>query len=226
MKSIQTNGLTISLAFLTSCVSSPPPRVQQADVRRQTQVPIQTADQSATAARLEAQRAKELATLPSEAKNQSPSHQAEVSRQPQVPIQSAGQSATAAGFQAQRTKELATLPSQVSRQSPSRFAAGYTIDVTVEFSSTITAGENRVMVELRQGVPGASSVFDTKYFEGRSATVSFSNMPAGSYFIAIGNGDSVAVGPVRQFSNGQRVHTRVHVTPSSGNISTRSRRSL
>jgi len=51
-------------------------------------------------------------------------------------------------------------------------------------------------------------------------------MPAGSYFLAIGNGDSVAVGPVRQFSVGQSVNTRVRVTQSSGNIGTKSRSSL
>lgn len=108
----------------------------------------------------------------------------------------------------------------------SRCTASYTIDVTVELSSTITQSDNRVMVELRQGAPGASTVFDTKYFEGKTGTVSFSQMCAGSYFIAIGNGDSVAIGPVRQFSESQTVRTRVRVTPSSGNVSTRSRRSL
>ncbi len=104
--------------------------------------------------------------------------------------------------------------------------ASYTIDIEVQFSSTITQGTNRVMAELRQGEPGASSVFDTKYFEGSTATISFSKMPAGPYFIAIGNGDSVAVGPVRQFSDGQRVNTRMRVSYSSGNVGTRSRRSL
>jgi hypothetical protein len=108
----------------------------------------------------------------------------------------------------------------------SRCAASYTIDVTVELSSNITQGGNRVMVELRQGAPGASKVFDTQYFEGKTGTVSFAKMCAGSYFIAIGNGDSVAIGPGRQFSENQSVHTRVRVTPSSGNVSTKSRRSL
>ena len=108
----------------------------------------------------------------------------------------------------------------------SRNTASYTVDIEVGFSSEITQGQNRVMVELRQGVPGSSSVFDTKYFEGQTATVSFSQMPAGSYFLAIGNGDSVAVGPVHQFSYGQRQHSTVRVTQSSGNIGTRSRSSL
>jgi len=104
--------------------------------------------------------------------------------------------------------------------------ASYTIDVTVVLSSELTQGGNRVMVELRKGAPGASKVVDTQYFEGLTGTVCFSNMHAGSYFIAIGNGDTVAVGPVRQFSGGQSVHTRVRVTQSSGNVGTQSRGSL
>ena len=107
-----------------------------------------------------------------------------------------------------------------------RGTASYTINIEVAFNSEITQGQNRVMVELQQGVPGSSTVFDTKYFEGQMATVSFSQMPAGSYFLAIGNGDSVAVGPVHQFSYGQRQHSTVRVTQSSGNIGTRSRSGL
>lgn len=108
----------------------------------------------------------------------------------------------------------------------SRCTASYTIDVTVEFGSEITLNKNQIMVELRQGVPGASKVFDTRYIEGRTGTVSFPRMCPGSYFIVIGNGDSVAVGPVRHFSEGQKVHTRVRVTPSSGNISSKRRSDL
>ena len=111
-------------------------------------------------------------------------------------------------------------------QSALRGSASYTIDVTVVLSSTFTQGSNRIMVELRQGAPGASEVVDTQYFEGQTGTVRFSRMSAGPYFIAIGNGDSVAVGPVRQFSEGQSVHTSVRVTQSSGNVGTRSRSSL
>jgi hypothetical protein len=107
-----------------------------------------------------------------------------------------------------------------------RCAASYIIDVTVELSSQITQNDNRVLVELRQGSPGASKVFDKKYFEGRTGTVRFSNMCAGSYFIAIGNGETVAVGPVRQFGSNQSVHTHVQVTHSHGNIGTKSRSGL
>lgn len=107
-----------------------------------------------------------------------------------------------------------------------RCAASYVIDVTVELSSQITQKENRVLVELRQGSPGASKVFDKKYIEGQTGTVTFSNMCAGSYFIAIGNGETVAVGPVRQFGESESRHTRVRVTQSSGNVGTRSRSGL
>ena len=77
-------------------------------------------------------------------------------------------------------------PTTVAAQ---RGRASYTLDIQVQFNSEITQGQNRIMVELRQGQPGTSSVFDTKYFEGQAATVYFSQMPAGSYFVAIGNGD-------------------------------------
>jgi len=108
----------------------------------------------------------------------------------------------------------------------SQSSASYTVDVTVVLSSTFTQGRNRIRVELRRGVPGASKLVDTQYFEGQTGTVCFSGMSAERYFIAIGNGDSVAVGPVRQFSEGQSVHTRVRVSQSSGNVGTRSRSSL
>jgi len=108
----------------------------------------------------------------------------------------------------------------------SQKSASYTVDVTVVLSSTFTQGMNRIRVELRRGVPGASKLADSQYFEGQTGTVSFSGMAAERYFIAIGNGDSVAVGPVRQFSEGQSVHTRVRVSQSSGNVGTRSRSSL
>ena len=108
----------------------------------------------------------------------------------------------------------------------SRGTASYRIDVTVVLSSDLTQGSKQIMVELRRGEPGTSKVVDTQYFEGQTGTVCFSHMRSGSYFIAIGNGDTVAVGPVRHFSNDESVHTRVKVTYTSGNIGTKSRSSL
>ena len=104
--------------------------------------------------------------------------------------------------------------------------ASYTIDVTVELSSEISLGKDRMMVELRQGSPGTSKVFDTKYIDGRTGIVSFTKMPAGSYFIAIGNGETVAVGPVHQFDTGQSRRSKVRVTQTSGNVGSRSRGGL
>lgn len=114
-------------------------------------------------------------------------------------------------------------PTTVAAQ---RGRSSYALDIQVQFTSEIAQGQNRIMVELRQGLPGTSSVFDTKYFEGQTATVYFSQMPAGSYFVAIGNGDSVAVGPVHAFGNGQSLRSTIRVTYSSGNVGTRSRSSL
>jgi len=107
-----------------------------------------------------------------------------------------------------------------------RGTASYTINITVELNSNITRGENRLMVELRQGAPGNSKVVDTKYIEGRTGVVSFSNMCADSYFIAIGNGDTVAVGPVHKFSENENRRTKVRVSESSGNIGTKNRSGL
>jgi hypothetical protein len=119
-----------------------------------------------------------------------------------------------------------SLTGELTAIAQGRCAASYVIDVTVELDSQITRNESRLLVELRQGSPGSSQVFDKQYFEGRTGTVNFSKMCAGSYFIAIGNGETVAVGPVRQFGDGQSVHTRVRVTQSSGNVGTRSRSGL
>ena len=128
-----------------------------------------------------------------------------------------------AGSSPEKRDDTASAP---ARSAALLGTAKYTIDIEVEFNSEITQGQSRVMVELRRGVPGASTVFDTKYFEGPRATVNFWNIPAGSYFLAIGNSDSVAVGPVHQFTNGQTRHSRLRVTQASGNIGTRSRSGL
>lgn len=101
--------------------------------------------------------------------------------------------------------------------------ASYTIDLTVELNSEMTQGKNDLMIELRRGAVGNSTVADTKRFSGRTGIVAFTGMCVGSYFVAIGNGDKVAVGPVRQFNDAQRIHTRVTVSYSSGNVGTRSR---
>lgn len=105
-------------------------------------------------------------------------------------------------------------------------SGSYAIDLTVELSPELTQGQNNILIELRQGVVGSSRVFETRQFVGHFGTVVFSRMCAGSYFIAIGNGETVAVGPVRRFSDNQRIHTKVRVSFSQGNVGTMSRSSL
>ena len=105
-------------------------------------------------------------------------------------------------------------------------SALYTINLTVELGSDLTNGKDNVLVELRQGAPGTSKVLNKKEFAGRSATVVFSGLCAGPYFIDVGNRDKVAVGPVHDIRGGQQLNTTVRVTSSMGNIGVRSRNGL
>jgi hypothetical protein len=105
-------------------------------------------------------------------------------------------------------------------------SASYAIDLTVDLGYDLTQGNSGLMVELRQGFIGGSKSISTELFVGRTGIVVFSNMCAGLYFIAIGNGAKVAVGPSRLFTNNQHVHTSVHVTSSAANIDTMSRDAL
>jgi hypothetical protein len=86
-----------------------------------------------------------------------------------------------------------------------------------------TFGEG-VMVELRSGAPGSSHVIGTRTSSG--GQVQFGGLCAGSYFLAIGNGDIVSVTPVRNFENNRTYLSKITVTLGSGNVSRRSRKSL
>jgi hypothetical protein len=81
-----------------------------------------------------------------------------------------------------------------------------------------------VTVELRNGTPGKSKVFASRQSSG--GTVQFDGFCKGSYFLAIGNGDSVDVAPVHQYDDGNAYESRIRVVPTAGNISKRSRNSL
>lgn len=118
----------------------------------------------------------------------------------------------------------ATAPASIPKAV--KCTASYAISLTIELNSRFTNGETKILVELREGVVGHSKVFGTDHFVGRTASVGFSNMCAGTYFIALGNGSEVLVGPTRVFSDGQRVSTRLVVTGSAGNVGTRPRSSL
>jgi hypothetical protein len=105
-------------------------------------------------------------------------------------------------------------------------SASYSINLTVELSPELTNRKDSVLIELRQGSVGHSKVKDQKQFVGHSGTVIFAKLCAGSYFIDIGNGEKVAVGPIHSLSDNQHLNTTVRVSFAHGNISTMSRSGL
>lgn len=94
----------------------------------------------------------------------------------------------------------------------------------VQFNVTLQTFGEGVSVELRGGVPGTSTVVrSTRSFGG---SVNFAQLCPGSYFLAIGNGDSVSVTPVRNFVDDMIYSSRITIQRGAGNVSTKSRRSL
>ena len=98
------------------------------------------------------------------------------------------------------------------------FACSTDFNVSLE-----TFGEG-VFVELRAGTPGNSRVVRSTRTSG--GTVNFANLCRGNYFMAIGNGDSVNVTPVRYFDDDAEYSSRIVLQRGSGNVSRQSRRSL
>jgi hypothetical protein len=99
-------------------------------------------------------------------------------------------------------------------------ATACNIDFSIELQ---TFGEN-VNVELRSGAPGRSRAVASHRSQG--GRVSFDKLCSGSYFLAIGNDDSVSVTPVRQFESDYRYTSKITVQRGSGNVSKKSRKSL
>ncbi len=81
-----------------------------------------------------------------------------------------------------------------------------------------------VTIELRNGTPGSSRLFASQQSSG--GTVYFNGFCTGSYFLAIGDGETVDVAPVHQYNDGHSYQSRIRVVPHAGNISRRSRNSL
>ena len=102
----------------------------------------------------------------------------------------------------------------------SAFALACSIDFTITLD---TFGEG-VTVELRNGVPGNSKVVKTQRSSG--GTVYFGGLCSGSYFLAIGNSDTVNVTPVRQFEDFASYTSSIKMQRGSGNVSKKSRSSL
>ena len=129
-------------------------------------------------------------------------------------------------------KPAAVVPEPADRGPGLRFdiaancSASYTIDLTVELSPELTNNQQNILIELRQGAVGNSKVVDTKQFAGHTGTVVFSGLCDGSYFIDIGNGSTVAVGPVHVLRNNEDIHSTIQVTFSEGNIGTMNRSQL
>jgi len=95
-----------------------------------------------------------------------------------------------------------------------------------ETSYTITLqtfGEG-VRVELRNGSPGSSKLLNSSF--SRGGQVAFYQLCPGSYFLAIGNDESVSVTPVRYFEDYAQYSSAITIQKGSGNVSKRSRNSL
>lgn len=86
-----------------------------------------------------------------------------------------------------------------------------------------TIGEG-VLVELRAGYPGRSQVERATKTAG--GTVRFDGICPGPHFFAIGNSESVQVGPVRQLETGVAYTGRIVMQRGSGNMERRARASL
>lgn len=102
----------------------------------------------------------------------------------------------------------------------SGWASACSIDYTIHLE---TFGEG-VLVELRAGQPGSSRV--VKATRSNGGTVYFSSLCPGSYFVAIGNDDSVSVTPTRFFEDNANYTSRITMQRGSGNVARKSRKSL
>ena len=86
-----------------------------------------------------------------------------------------------------------------------------------------TFGEG-VTVELRFGSPGSSAVIQTAQSSG--GNVLFDGLCAGTYFLAIGNNDSVSVTPVRNFESNMQYRSSIRTQRGSGNVTSKRRNEL
>lgn len=90
-------------------------------------------------------------------------------------------------------------------------------ECTISYAVSLQTFGEGVSVELRQGTPGRSRVISTSHSSG--GTVRFSSLCPGSYFLAIGNGESVSVTPVRSFETGVDYESTLTMQRGAGNVS-------
>ena len=86
----------------------------------------------------------------------------------------------------------------------------------IEYTVNLETFGERVRVELRTGSPGRSRVVATKVSSG--GRVYFPDLCSGSYFVAIGNDESVSVTPVRFFEDEHRYTSRLVLQRGGGNV--------
>lgn len=119
-------------------------------------------------------------------------------------------------------------PPQSSTPAPLQ-APGYSTPPSNPYCTTTynisleTFGEG-VTVELRKGFPGNSTQVDVAHSSG--GNVRFSGICSGSYFLAIGNSESVSVTPVKSFENNMEYSSSIRMQRGSGNVSTKRRSEL
>jgi hypothetical protein len=102
--------------------------------------------------------------------------------------------------------------------APAHAACATVLQVQLE-----TFGEG-VSVELRRGTPGSSRVVATQQSHG--GTVYFRNLCAGTYFMAIGNGDDVEVTPVHDFQDYHQYQSKITMQRGAGNVARKKRGAL
>lgn len=102
--------------------------------------------------------------------------------------------------------------------------SGQAMACSTQFKITLETFGEGVLVELRGGVPGRSRVLSaTRSYGG---AVNFHSLCPGSYFLAIGNDESVSVTPTRQFADHMIYTSRITLQRGVGNVATQSRKSL
>lgn len=100
------------------------------------------------------------------------------------------------------------------------------VHLTVVLGGEISEGKKDLLIELRQGVVGHSTVIGTEHFHGSTGTVAFDGVCAGTYFMDIGNGKTVAVTPVHSHSGFGTSEHNITVSFTTGNVSNMQKKDL
>jgi hypothetical protein len=95
---------------------------------------------------------------------------------------------------------------------------------TIQYQINLETFGEGVLVELRKGIPGSSKIIDVRRSTGGS--VLFNKLCQGSYFVAIGSGDSVDVTPTKNFVEQVKYTSNITVQRGTGNMSKKSRNAL